>query len=705
MPPKASAKAAAAAAAPRHEPYEHYTSADLRHELTARRLPLPRTGPRRVASRATLLALLRANDHTRRPRRPASSLSPVVRARRSCRFRLVNVLLSRAFVGRWDAMRPTGGGALNRFWRDVHAAFRQTTRTLELDALLFEDALFQDVRPHVVVAHSASRLVEMWSEMVGLYRSAVARAEAAAAGEGAKKGAGAAGGDRSFVDFCGGRLDLLYLHMAMLLEPKLYAFLLSDAFAVVDTSGRNDVGAVEAQRPSATAAGASGGGASGGAKAASGVAKGGRAQSAAKLLLADNRGTGHVSTSTSRKDTQASAATAAATAAAARPAITCGAEPATATRTAAMTRAAGARPATSATAVAAATATAAATAIVAPPVAPAATATAAAATAAATATAAPAATAAAKITAAATAITTAANAAATVAATAIAATGSAAVVKPAPAAPVVADDGSRSTDATPAVPPTSAAPARPCKIPTQNPEMDEFSTLATLAATGMLAKTTATAAGTASTAGTMSNAKRGSSAAPSLKSSARKKPSSTVGNNRKTGSRGAGARSAREPRPKVLPPKHKQTESRSEASAASMRVQSKAPVGDKHANTTASSLGKRPREEKDTAIVAVSSVSDIVPHSGKQTHSAKMFSTALAGRAVDVVLPPDEWDILEGRLRKVNENIDRCHRGLANVDANASGNYKQSLEADLRFYSAIKQRLQEQLLVVMQSGY
>ncbi|CAI5716456.1 unnamed protein product [Peronospora destructor] len=182
------------------------------------------------------------------------------------------------------------------------------------------------------------------------------------------------------------------------------------------------------------------------------------------------------------------------------------------------------------------------------------------------------------------------------------------------------------------------------------------------------------------------------------------KPQQAVGQGK--GSSGAGgAESAQEAKPKVSPSRPKPTASQSKAAAASKPSQVKSSVGDKPADGKMSSLGKRPRVVESTAIVEVPSVSDIVPHSGKRVHTKTTISTALAPRQTDVVLPPDEWDILESRLRKVNENIDRCHRGLASVEVTVSENYKQSLEADLRFYSAIKQRLQEQLLVVMQSGY
>uniref|UniRef100_M4BKK9 Uncharacterized protein n=1 Tax=Hyaloperonospora arabidopsidis (strain Emoy2) TaxID=559515 RepID=M4BKK9_HYAAE len=670
MPPKASTKTPSTL----HEPYEDHTYADLRRAASARCLHLPRTGPYRVANRANFIALLRANDKATRATRsaaapltlprPSRPSDPrdlhVVRTRRSCRFRLLNVLLSRAFIDRWDAMKTSNGTLeMTSLWLDVHAAFRQRKRSPELDVLLFDDALFKDVTPHVVVAHSASRLVEMWMDIVTLYRDAVAQAEAATAVD-------AAGGKgdsmHSFVDFCAGRLDLLYLHMAMLLEPKLYEFLLSDKLVLADGDGSSRIkvetpghgGMVDAAHGKTDDAWS-------GTKVP--------ARSPAKSLV-DEAKTALASTRTSPeiKSSAADVAKAAPATATPAPLATASASSAAtstpATATPAATEAAAAVPASTPAAVVAAATTS---------------------------------TVAASTPAAATATPEIASTPAVKTAATTAPAVYASTLTPVVAGVDVSTVAASGSDAG-AFPSKSAPISRPCKIPTQNPEMDEFSPLANLLLNAVPTKTAAVR-----TASTVAKANRQTSESSALKSLARKKLQ-TVGNG-KTLNRGAGAQSARGSKSKALPPKQKQTESRSEASALSMRVQSKSPVGVKCLDATTSSLGKRPREGSATAIVKVSSVSDIVPHSGKQAHSAKAFSTALAGRAVDVVLPPDEWDILESRLRKVNENIDRCHRGLTSVDANVNGNYKQSLEADLRFYSAIKQRLQEQLLVVMQSGY
>ncbi|KAG3067682.1 hypothetical protein PC121_g10443 [Phytophthora cactorum] len=461
-----------------HEPYESYLYADLRHELSVRHIRIPRSG-QCLNTRVGFIQQLRDWDQeqTQTPETPRRT-SPrrnqstnqtqmnstrVIRARRGCRFRIINVLLSPEFNRRWNEMVSRGGKMeVNRLWLDVHAAF--IAQNSALDALHFQDALFVNVTPNVILAHSAARLQQMWIEIVAMYRNAVAQA---------KEAADHNDNVHSFFDFCAGRLDLLYLHMAMLLEPKLYEFVMSGKLSNP-----------EMKEPLSPA-----------------VAK-----------------------------SSATAKTAA----------------------------------------------------------------------------------------------------------------------------VKAHKSS-----------TKAKQAKPTGSP-QKP--------ATL-------KKVQKAAG---------KGKAPVTAAPGKET----KPKVPVS-----------AASAKETKPKASPSKQKLSASPSKLKVASKPALKKSSVGDKPAQTT--SHGKRKREEEDTTVVEVPTVSDIVPHSGnKRVHTTTTtISTALATRPTNMMLPPDEWDILESRLRKVNENIDRCHRGLSSVEGNVSDSYKQSLEADLRFYSAIKQRLQEQLLVVMQSGY
>ncbi|RAW33124.1 hypothetical protein PC110_g10538 [Phytophthora cactorum] len=497
----------------------------------------------------------------------------VIRARRGCRFRIINVLLSPEFNRRWNEMVSRGGKMeVNRLWLDVHAAF--IAQNSALDALHFQDALFVNVTPNVILAHSAARLQQMWIEIVAMYRNAVAQA---------KEAADHNDNVHSFFDFCAGRLDLLYLHMAMLLEPKLYEFVMSGKLSVAEPFNTS--------------------------------------KAKTKAVTTTTQSTQATSAADRKPGAAIKAAAAKAKAAAPIPATTASAGKAKA----------------------------------AAPI--------------------PAKVAAAK-----------AKAAAPIPATteAVAPTTKAAVT-------------------------TATTQSKPPGVLMQNPEMKEPLSPA-VAKSSATAKTAAVKAHKSST-----KAKQAKPTGSPQKPATLKKVQKAAGKGKAPVTAAPGketkpkvpvsAASAKETKPKASPSKQKLSASPSKLKVASKPALKKSSVGDKPAQTT--SHGKRKRKEEDTTVVEVPTVSDIVPHSGnKRVHTTTTtISTALATRPTNMMLPPDEWDILESRLRKVNENIDRCHRGLSSVEGNVSDSYKQSLEADLRFYSAIKQRLQEQLLVVMQSGY
>ncbi|GMF64715.1 unnamed protein product [Phytophthora lilii] len=470
-----------------------------------------------------------------------------------------------------------------------------------LDTLHFQDALFVNVTPHVVLAHSAERLLQMWTEIVTMYRNAVAQAKDAAAHN---------DNVHSFFDFCAGRLDLLYLHMAMLLEPKLYELVMSDKIPGSDPFSR--------------------------AKASPLPAAGSDAVKAATQ---------------STNETKPKASTKAATA---KTTAVKDTKPAPSKTSAHVD----ARPAP------------------------------------------------------AQALTPSDTKLAPVKASALtdtklAPTKASTDSKPAPSKAASSTDTKPSPEmAKAAIPIASvaavvAAPAthvKLSKIPTQNPEMEEPPAPAVTKSAAVVVPPKPTAAKANKT---VMKGKQSKPAATPPKPTAQKKPQKAAGK-----AKAASASLAKETKQTASPAKKKSAASPSKPKAPSKSTHGKASGGDKPVKPQKTSNGKRRREEDDsTAIIEVPSVSDIVPRSDKRVHTTTTISTALATRSTDMMLPPDEWDILENRLRKVNENIDRCHRGLAGLEVNVSDSYKQSLEADLRFYSAIKQRLQEQLLVVMQSGY
>uniref|UniRef100_H3GP88 Uncharacterized protein n=1 Tax=Phytophthora ramorum TaxID=164328 RepID=H3GP88_PHYRM len=512
-----------------HEPYEGYLYAQLRHEISLRHIRLIRTGPQRVTRRTGFISLLRDWDvahgnqtseteptQTKNQTQPKPSqkkklaMTPTtrtVRARRGCRFRLINVLLSPDFHGRWGEMAVGGKLEVTPLWLDVHAAYM--AQNSMLDTLHFEDALFVNVTPNVVLAHSASRLLQMWAEILAMYRSAVAQARDAAAHN---------DNVHSFFDFCAGRLDLLYLHMAMLLEPKLSELIMTDVILASDSSGRA------------------------------------KAKPAVTPVLKEVKTTVKAAASKAQAATKAVPAT---------------------------------KPAT------------------------------------------------------------------------------------------------RNAEVV-------LVPARMSAVLTQNPEMAEPPTPAD-------AKSTAVTAPSKSVA-----------AKPSKSSAKAKQVTRKPVGQKKAAGKNKLTIGAAEAKPKQAPTQQKHAATPPKPKTPTIFSHKKSPPGNGSTHTRLAN-GKRQREEEvSTAIVAVPTVgpvSDIVPHSGNKRVNTTTTISTLATRPTDMILPPDEWDILENRLRKVNENIDRCHHGLASNEGNVSDIYKQSLEADLRFYSAIKQRLQEQLLVVMQSGY
>ncbi|TMW67376.1 hypothetical protein Poli38472_012492 [Pythium oligandrum] len=148
------------------------------------------------------------------PESPPSNSKSSSRSRRGCRFRLINILFSPEFSSRWDEMRdaPTSeSDEANAFWISVHTAF--LSEPSSYGQLQFDDELFANVNPALVVLHTAQKLQQMWQEMTSLYRRAVNSAYADFKSNHSKV--------KPFFHYCAGRLDLLYIHMGLLLSPKL----------------------------------------------------------------------------------------------------------------------------------------------------------------------------------------------------------------------------------------------------------------------------------------------------------------------------------------------------------------------------------------------------------------------------------------------------------------------------------------------------
>lgn len=453
--------------------------------------PPPATGaaakaPAVYAPKALLTESKRPATPSAAPAAVATKRSPsagppvrIVRARRSCYFRLINVMLSSDFNVRWHEMDAavTGTDAaadVNQFWLDVHVAFMSVNQLY--DGLHFHDPLFRLIDPGVILVHEASRLRQMWHDVVRLYQCAVARAAQAA---------DASDGDDaqlSFYEHCLKRLDVLYLHMGLLLEPELSARVAKMA------PSTNPFGSQRLQSAPA--------------------------RSSAATALRNGK---------AKRTSQTSAAT-------------------------------------------------------------------------------------------------------------------------------------KSVVSTPKRSGAKQSPARMSKAvkpratpPPLQPSLEAADTLASPAQAGEPEEQSYALV----VSGELRDAAFETFAPHAL-------PDDGYGSSDYDGE---------------LPPR---------------------------------AMASRKRRRSDTSTEIVELHSSIVPHAS----AARMaHSTALTTRSgpsavstTDAMQPLDEWDILEGRIRKVNESLDRCHRALSGADGLVSDSHRMTLEHDLRFYSAIKQRLQEQLLMVMQ-GY
>lgn len=551
------------------------------------------------------------------PRRVAR----LVRPRRGCRFRLINVLLSPEFNEQWKEMitlESSHGLVVNQFWLDVHVAFNSQNSVF--DGLHFQDELFGTVSPNVVLSHSAARLFQMWIEIVGMYRSAV---------RGAQEAVDAGNTTQSFFDFCSGRLDLLYLHMALLLEPKLFEFIMSDAIPGSD-------------------------------------------QFPTKIKIIDR--TAEQGASAPRNQSPAKKA-------AAKP------KRATATGTDAAPRKRG-RPR-----------------LIQP--------------------------------------TVTRRQAFVMPNPGVITQGSTSFIRPTnllPGPQMVNLPGahplaqSRPLAPAPATITPAAASLQPnmAGFPVQNPEYHQ------LAEKSPEKSNAAVATSNQPPDVNTNQAQEKTAAAPVAGTSSPIEAAAApmVMVQPPTNKHGLQTRAPfipKTPEQNTIPVQHQRSSANQEGSVPNQRKES---IDDEGADSNCEGSGssedydagpqdarprrrqspaKRPREESEhsTAIVEVpdtanrgmSTSTDMVPHPHKRYHTSVSTAITPARPVTELALPPDEWDILEKRLRKVNENIDRCHCALTGVEANVSDSYRQTLEADLRFYSAIKQRLQEQLLVVMQSGY
>lgn len=421
-----------------------------------------------------------------------------IRPRRGCYFRLINVLLTPEFNARWREMNDKIADSdtiadVNQFWLDVHVAYMSVNQLF--DGLHFHDALFKNADPSVILAHEASRLRQMWLEVVAKYQRAVADSKKPPILQ-AEGGGDAANHDetQSFFDSCGKRLDLLYLHMGLLLEPELSKFVLNMASPIGSTGSQRSPPAKPAAKLAATTAGN---------------------QKSAAAAAGKKRAS--VSPSTSKKP-----------------------------------------------------------------------------------------------------------------------------VKPRASMTPPKERSTSFSMSTPPQPTIPFSPVRPAAFDVANREREEEDA--------------------------------GQSYALVVSGELRDSAFETFA-------------------------PHSFGDDGSGSSDYDSELPTRAMVPRKR---------RRRSSEMSTDIVELHSSAlrgnELVPHQGSNNNS-RMHNTALTtrtGSGSDLLLPQDEWVILENRLRKVSESLDRCHRALSGSEGQVSESHRMSLESDLRFYSAIKQRLQEQLLMVMQ---
>lgn len=136
------------------------------------------------------------------------------RAKRGCRFRLINVLLTPTFATRWRDLRYEHNG--NWLWVNVQELYLKHSELH--DRLHFQDNLFVDIHPEIIVNHSAAKLRQMWSEILTMFKRAILQSRKSTNNGNVQANFSFS---QSFFEFCWGRLDLLYLHKGLVMKPDL----------------------------------------------------------------------------------------------------------------------------------------------------------------------------------------------------------------------------------------------------------------------------------------------------------------------------------------------------------------------------------------------------------------------------------------------------------------------------------------------------
>jgi hypothetical protein len=149
---------------------------------------------------------------------PSKAPNTVDRRTKHSAFRLANVIFSDTFIDRIGEMdkqpsrQELDVGAVNdksKYWCDVAAAF--ASNNPEFDKMIASRAEYADITPKDAPSHSASKLRRLWKDLTALHGTALSNSQQSGTH------------DSDFFKFCGGRVDVLYVHDWLLVRPEQLA--------------------------------------------------------------------------------------------------------------------------------------------------------------------------------------------------------------------------------------------------------------------------------------------------------------------------------------------------------------------------------------------------------------------------------------------------------------------------------------------------